>query len=263
MIQRSSIVFALFACACGGSTSNGGNVDGGGGNVDGGGGNIDGGSVTLPDGGTVPTLSCGDENVKSIAGTWNIIGSRSGQQQSTASLTIDASTFSFATEGRSLTFTVNGGTMTLVWSDGSRRTPITTTRTSGAVDTGLLPLSLGGQWTFSSTIDAESCTASLGDNGFNATCNGVHSTPFGTLRGTVVGVRNQPSSSIFGALGGVWHLAGDGQGSVDATIRGNTFTAVVNDGGLVGGAGWVTVKVCNGMAVGKTGDGFEFAATRQ
>jgi hypothetical protein len=259
MILRSSIVLALLACtgACGGSTTNADNTDGGGGA------NADGGGVTLPDGGTVPTLSCGDENVTSIAGTWDIIGSQFGQQKSSAVITITASSFSFASNGESLAFAVNGGTMTLVWSKSGKQTPITATHTVSALDTGVLPLPVGGQWGFASTTDGESCTASLGGNGFNATCNDVRSTPFGTLKGTLVAQHPQQGGSIFGALGGVWHLTGEGSGSVDATIRGNTFTAVVNDSGLVGAAGWVTVKVCNGMAAGKTADGFEFAATRQ
>jgi hypothetical protein len=274
---RPSIVFGLFACACGGSTTNGVNIDGGSGGVDGGigaidggrgngdGGNVDGGGppVPLPDGGTVPPLSCGDENVTSIAGTWNILNSESGQLQNTQVITITASTFSFATNDRSLTFTANSGTMTLVWSEPGKQTPITTTRTASPLDTGALPLSVGGAWDFVSTTTTggERCTASVG-NAFNVTCNDS-STRAGSALGHVVGQRSQQLGSIFGALGGVWHLAGDGTGSVDVTIRGNSFTAVVNEGQFLGGAGWITMKVCNGIAVGKTRDGHEFAATRQ
>jgi len=155
--------------------------------------------------------------------------------------------------------------MTLLWTDAGKQVPINVANTPPPLDTGLLPLPLGGQWAFSSTTDSESCMASLGANGFNASCNDVSSTPFGTLRGTVVGQRQQTLSSIFGALGGVWHLAADQGGSVDATISGNTFTAVVQDAGdpLGSGDGWVTAKVCNGAVTGLTSSGFEFAATRQ
>lgn len=269
MTPRSSVLFALLACACacacGGSTSEGaldaGSGEGGNGTVDGGGTHVDGGGPPS-DGGTIPTLSCGDENVTSIAGAWNVVSSQAGQQQGTSTLTIDANTFSFASDGKSLTFKVSGGTMSLVWNDSGRQTPITAARTASPLDTGLLSLSLGGQWTFSSTTDPESCTASVGGNAFKATCNDVRGTPFGQLMGTVDAQHTKQTSSIFGALGGDWHLSGAG-GSVDVAINGNTFTAVVNDGGVVGGGGWLTVKVCNGMAVGKSRDGFEFAATRQ
>ncbi len=75
-------------------------------------------------------------------------------------------------------------------------------------------------------------------------------------------IRQQKLASVFGELGGVWHLTSAGSGTVDATISGNVFTAVVNgDGGAVGRSGWVTVKVCNGGAAGKTSSGLELAAT--
>ena len=234
------------------------------GNADGGGGVGPGGQVTLPDGGTVPTVKCGDENVSSISGTWDVLGSRAGGEQSAAVVTLDKSSFSFAASGRSLTYAVSGATMTLVWRD-EKEVPITVTHTDGALALGLFPLPVGGKWAFSSTSGGESCTSSLGPNGFDATCN-VRSTPFGRLEGTVIGQRQQTLSSVFGDLGGVWHLAGKGNGSVVATIAGNTFTAVStgSGGGPLGNSdSWVTVKVCNGTASGKTSDGFEFAATRQ
>ena len=243
----------LVITSCGGSTGSGtsSSSSGSSGNP----------PVTLPDGGTVPALSCGDENVTAIAGTWDIIGTSSDSAQSAATMTVTDSAFSFAANGRSLTFAAAGGNLTLTWQDNGKNVPITTTHDGATpLDLGLMPLALGGAWTFASTTNGESCTASLGGNGFNATCNGVNQTPFGELKGTLVGQRTQTLSSIFGSLGGVWHLAADGGGGADATISGNTFTASIDGRGQ---PGWVTVKVCNGKASGITSGGFEFSATKQ
>ena len=89
--------------------------------------------------------------------------------------------------------------------------------------------------------------------------------PFGAIDGSFVGIRQQEKSSVFGALGGLWHLtSAEGSGSVDATISGNVLTAVVNPpAGSTGKSEWVTVKLCNGTAAGKSSDGIEIAATRR
>ncbi|MDB4938535.1 MAG: hypothetical protein JWP87_5507 [Labilithrix sp.] len=248
---------ASSSVACGsGTTSNGG--DGGVGS-----GGTSGNPGVLPDGTALPAISCGDENVTSASGTWDVVASGGKSGQGTAVLTIDSTSFIVKSSGKTLAFTTNGTTMTLQWTDASRQTPIAVTHTSKPVDTGLLPLPVGGQWSFQGQ-GSESCTASLSENALNTTCSDVRSTPFGRLDGTVVGIRQQAASSVFGQLGGTWHLTGAGTGSVDATISGNTFTAVVNgNGGPVGSSAWLTMKVCNGAAAGKSSSGLELAATRQ
>lgn len=248
MRLRTHVVFFALACSCSDPTT-------------------DSVAVTLPDGGRVPGVSCGDETVSSVAGTWDIIGSWAGEGQSTALLTIDQNSFSFAMAGKSADFTVSGATMTLVWKGGSGPIPISVTHVGAAVATGMLPLSVGGQWMFTNTSvsDSEDCTASLGTDAFSATCNDVHSTSLKMLDGSIVGQRQRQLTSLFGELGGVWHFTGSGGGSLDATVSGNTFTAVFDGGDNPSGdaGGWVTVKVCNGAASGKSSDGFEFAGTRR
>jgi hypothetical protein len=223
-----------------------------------------GGPAVLPDGTALPTVSCGDENVTSASGTWDVVSTGGKSGQGTAVITIDSSSFIVKSMNRTLAFTVSGATMTLQWTDLGREqhTPIAVTHTGDAVDTGLLPLAVGGQWTFKGQ-GTESCSSSLTANGFNATCSGLRSTPFGRLDGSVVGIRQQQLASIFGALGGTWHLAGSDSGSVDVTLSGNTFSAIVNSqSGPVGGSAWTTIKVCNGTAAGKSSTGLELAATR-
>ncbi|CAN5925753.1 hypothetical protein BH11MYX4_BH11MYX4_29940 [soil metagenome] len=257
----SSLLLALLLCACGGSSTGVGGGGGGGGSA------TPGPSepVRLPDGAVVPTALCGDESAVSAAGTWDAVISGSHGSEGSAAITIDASSFVFASGSSTLAFTVGGAGMTLTWKDGTKDlAPVGVTRAASAVDTGILPLGLGGQWTFASdTSGAAPCTASFTGNGFNASCPKV-STPLGRIDGSLVGIRQQEKSSVFGALGGVWHLTAGGSGSIDVTISGNVLTAVGNrPAGSTGASDWITVKLCNGTAAGKTSDGLEIAATRR
>ena len=258
MILRTSLLLLLgclspFAAACGGGTSAGASSG------------APGDPVPLPGGGTVPFVSCGDESVATASGTWDVISS-GGSRQGSAVIKIDNSSFVFTQGNTSLSFTVSGTSMALTWGDSRNDlVPIAVTHGGASVDTGVLPLAVGGQWTFASnTSGGENCTASLAENSLNATCDKVRTPQFGKLQGSVIGLRQQQKASVFGALGGVWHFTGAGTGTVDATISGNTFTAVVNgDTGPAGRSGWATVKICNGTAAGKTSGGFELAATRR
>jgi hypothetical protein len=212
------------------------------------------------DGGDSGSSSCADQNVTSVAGTWDLIASNGRGESSTGTLTIDANTFVFSSAEKSLAFRANGSSMSLTWTDGSKQVPINVSHTAAPVDVGLEPIAAGGSWIFSSTTGPENCTATLGSDSFTATCAGVHSTPFGTLSGTVTAQRSQKAQSIFGELGGTWHLTGSDGGGVDATFSGNTFTAT-----LFGqaGDGSMNMHVCNGVASGSTSTGFELSAQRR
>jgi hypothetical protein len=221
----------------------------------------DGGSGLAP-------VSCGSDTATSIQGTWDLVTTGSSSAQAT--LTIDANTFSFSADGSSLTLSVSGGTMTLIWSDHRheaqtdppRQVPITATYAGSPLNVGVVPLALGGQWSFSSTTDSEACIASLSSTAFNASCTDVHSTPFGTVDGTVMGQRTQALPSIFGDLGGQWHLTGNrGGAGADVTLSGNSFVATVGGSGDLGGS--VSAKVCDGKASGVTSGGVEFAGQRR
>jgi hypothetical protein len=202
--------------------------------------------------------------VVSATGTWDVISSGGRAGQGTATLTVDGSSFVFASTESTLSFTVNGDSMTLAWSDRTDGVlPLLVTHASSPVDTGIVPLALGGQWTFASTKGVEQCTASLAANGLNATCS-PFTAPFGRVGGALAGIRQQTKSSIFGALGGVWHFTGASSGTLDATLSGSVFTTVVRGNtGITGSDAWLTVKLCNGTASGKASSGLELAATRR
>lgn len=252
MFYRVTFLFLGVLASCSGGT---GTYGGGGAPAE---------PVKLPDGTTVPAVVCGDENVSNVSGTWDVVSSGGRSHQGTASITISPNSFEISSERTLLAFSRSGGRMSLQWTDRNSSSPIAVTHGETSVNTGLLPLSVGGAWTFTGD-SAESCTASVAANTFNSTCDNVHGTPFGRLDGTVVGIRQKQHPSLFGELGGTWHLTGEGSASVDVIISGSTFTAVVNgeNRGPLGGAGWVTIKVCNGAAAGKTSNGIELAATRR
>jgi len=245
------LLLLVSSCSTSSTSTNGGGGGGGGPNP----------PVTLPDGGAVPALSCGDEAVTSVSGTWDVIGTSShSTEQSTAVITINGSTFSFVAGSASVTFTASGGALTLVWQDGARSTPITTTHdSSDPFSLGIFPLPAPGSWTFASGTDGKTCTASLARNVLNASCNDATGGQFGDLRGAIVAQRLETRASLFGELGGVWRLTGSGT-VIDTTISDNTFTSVVSEGP---GRGWIHVKLCNGKASGVTSDGFELSATRR
>jgi hypothetical protein len=278
--------------ACGGSAVNvldtdggsggpggpGSGADSGGGPGGGPGKGVDAGGPA-PDAG-LPPVSCGSDTATSIQGTWDLVTTGSSSDQGT--LTIDANTFSFSADGSSLTLSVNGGSMTLTWSDHRdelptdppRQVPIMATYVSSPLDVGVIPLALGGQWNIASTTVSETCIASLSSTVFNASCSHVQNTPVGAMDGTVIGQRTQAIPSIFGDLGGQWHLAGNGElgdpyeygshgggNTADVTISANSFVATVAGHGYLGGS--VSAKVCDGKVSGLTSKGLEFAGQRR
>jgi len=203
----------------------------------------------------------GDNNVTAIAGTWDIIDSQDGTKQGASVLTIDASTFSFTRNVTTLSLTVSGDTLTLSYTDKTKTTPINASRTANPVDIGVIPLALGGDWTFASQTDAEQCTASFGAAGFNATCNHVNGTPAGTLDGTMVGQRVATAPSVFGQLGGDWTFQ-SGSGAANVSFKGNLFTATTTKLGRIP-SGTMAVRVCTGTVSGVTPQGFEIAGVKQ
>ena len=262
MTSNTSLLLVLSAvlCACGGSATSNTSSSSSGGTTQT---PTPADPVRLPNGDVVTNVSCGDESSVSASGTWDVAVGDSHGTDGNATITIDSGSFVFKTGDQILSFTTSGNAMTLTWKDGAKDlVPIGVTRAASAVDTGIMPLALGGQWTFASnTSGGEQCTASYTGNGFNASCAKVSMPGGGSINGSVVGIRQQEKASVFGALGGVWHLTGEGSEAIDVTVSGNVFTAVSSRASSTR-SDWVTVKMCNGVAAGRTSDGSEIAATR-
>src|SRR5688572_5211767 len=129
------LVLCLATAACGSSSVNA--LDG----TDAGGG--DASASNSADGSASNTQpvppDCRGGAPSSISGTWNVISTRGAQTVDTV-VTIDQSHFRVAWDDRSLDFTASGSTMSLLWTDRGRSTPITTQHTPTAHDFGLLPI---------------------------------------------------------------------------------------------------------------------------
>ncbi len=261
MTSNTSFVLPLLLglCACGGSGSSGSSGSSGATQTPG---PVD--PVRLPGGGVVANVLCGDDSAVSASGTWDALVSGSGGSDDSAVITLDGSNFVVTTKESTLAFAVNGAAMTLTWTDGTKAPAATgVTRAASAVDLGVLPLSMGGQWTFAGNTATDTCTASFTGTAFNVGCVKAEMA-VGRIDGALSGIRQQEKSSVFGALGGVWHLTSQGgSGSVDATISGNVLTAVENRASSKSSPYWFTMKLCNAAASGKTSEGVEIAATRR
>jgi hypothetical protein len=258
------LLFGL--AACGGSKANVLDSDGGSsgspGSSSGTSGTSGGSSGTSGTSGSsgLPAVSCGNDNVSTLSGTWSLIGTQNGGSQSSAELTIDGSTFAFTAGAQSLTFTANGGVTTLVWQDGGRQSPINSQHTSSTLGGGLIPLALGGQWSFASPTGPENCIGSVSPTEFNGSCNHAPS-PWGSqLDGSLVAQRTSQASSIFGDLGGTWHMTSNQGTAFDSSFVGNTFTSTVSG---AHDSGTVTIKICADSLSGVTSGGFEIAGTRR
>jgi len=201
-----------------------------------------------------------------IAGTWDVLGSRHGDKPVAATLVIDDAHFSFVvTDGDGLTFSAQGGALTLTYQGRGSHPggPIATTHVSAPLAEGIIPLGLGGQWTFASA--PAMCQATIAAPTFTASCAGTDDFPEPLPRdinGSITGQRLSTLPSLFGDLGGAWHVAGGNNEGCDATFSGNTMTAICQSSPFGSNDG-LTVTFCDGLAVGTTTAGAEFSAHRQ
>jgi hypothetical protein len=253
-----SLMFGL--TACGGSKADVLDSDGGSsGTSSGSSGSSSGSSGTSGSSGS-SGLSCGNDSVATVTGTWSLIATRNGGSQSSAELTIDGSTFAFTSGAQSLTFKASGGTTTLLWRDAARQSPINSQHTTSSLASGLLPLALGGQWSFSNPTGPENCIGSVSPTEFNGSCNHAPSPWGGQIDGSLVAQRTSQASSIFGDLGGTWHMTSNQGTAFDSSFIGNTFTSTVSGSS---DSGTVTIKICADSLSGITSGGFEIAGTRR
>jgi hypothetical protein len=221
-MQRMIWITALLAASCGGGSNNG---DGGGG---------------LP---------------STLAGTWDLSAS-----SGVGALTLSSSRLQVSMGGA--VFDLQLGTApSLAWTDASGALAIQTTQIPATVDFGVLPLGLGGDWTFAAK--GASCAGSIRADSATGGCTNAGRPPSAlpSLNRHVTAHRTATSDSIFGALGGTWSISDDGAGSCSANFVGATLTASCKSGSTkVGG---ITVTFSDGLASGSTDSGAEFSARRR
>ncbi len=196
-----------------------------------------------------------------LKGTWDLLGAVPGSPSESGLLTLQSDFLSIQIADTSLVF--NGPTSPTTWSSPDDGTvPITVSQTSAsAVSLGLLPLTLGGAWTFSN--GSSQCNASLGTGAFSATCNEVDGLPEPlptSLDGTASAQKTTSLPSIFADLGGAWHLTTQ-TGGCDATLSGNSLSVTCSGDNALQGS--VEATFCQGAVNGQTNNGVTFTGRLQ
>ena len=258
------------ACSSGSGSAGAAASGDGGGSNDGGGSGV---QPPSPDGSLASTCSTATATPTTLAGTWDVQATSRNGAPTTATIVLDATHFTYAAgSGASLTFSVQGSALSLVWRDpGKPDVSIVTTHSLVPFQQGIIPLALGGAWSFANALqtDPTRCQAGIGVPQFTGQClNGPTRVPSplpSDLRGSVTGTRTSNLPSLFGDLGGAWHIACAGQNpgtscSCDATFSGSTLSVTCADPMLQGTA---SITFCDGVAAGYTSSGIEFSARRQ
>jgi hypothetical protein len=189
------------------------------------------------------------------------------QRPESLTVRVDGSHFSLAAAGGdSLVFDATGSALSLVWT-AANRSPvnIVSTHTDAPIAEGIFPLSLGGSWLFTGSGSGSStqCQATIGTPQLVASCTGTYDFPEplpNSLNGTIIGTRMKTLTSVFGDLGGQWHLTGSGGGTCDAVFQGNTLSVTCANADSF--TGQASITFCEGVASGSTSDGVEFSALR-
>jgi len=136
---------------------------------------------------------------------------------------------------------------------------IATTHARAPLASGQIPLALGGDWTFHG-MRGDTCSANVGATSIDMSCAGVYGLPrpFPQLDGTATATRTAHETSIFGDLGGQWHVT-PSRGSCDALLAGSTVTLNCRSTDIHGD---MVITFGDGVASGRIGSSLEFAARR-
>jgi hypothetical protein len=205
-----------------------------------------------------------------LTGTWDLIAtSPAGQPQSgTMILTHDTLTLDFGST--QLSIDASTASPGVTWTHDGRGGTIVTRLTPTAMSLGVVPLDVGGDWTFTSTGDAQRCVASLSPSAWSGYCDSyVYDWP-SEVTEPVPGVhytatRTQQLDSVFGDLGGTW-TATDGRGgpgTCTVTFQGSSFSSTCSGGaGALDGSVSLTFDGTS-SASGTTNHGYELSAHKQ
>jgi hypothetical protein len=208
----------------------------------------------------------------SIAGTWDFTAAEPGQTAATGTVVLSSSELTVTSGSSSLSYTANGNALAVaLTTTGAPTTQVAVVNTPGSFNTGAIPLSLGGNWTFSDPTASSpgNCTVSVGEGAGTATCQG-HFGGHGGLEfdftsggGTVVGnfTRQSTGTSIFGDLSGTWSASGGGSGSCTVTFAGSTFSTTCSNMGQLDGT--LSLTFNGDSASGTTSGGVELSAHQQ
>jgi hypothetical protein len=203
------------------------------------------------------------DDVSDITGTWDLMGSVSDIGESvTGTLTISREVFIL--ELGSVFVDYSPATAPgLVVSPGAGgvRAYNVTHAAGDAIDLGVIPMRIGGEWDADETTGIEECRA-FAEGGVIG--GGCRSFGGGWQYGAFRAEQLERSPSIFGDLGGTWNVlnAYEMTGGCTAILRDTTFTAHCSGTGPRSD-GKITFTMQDGFGTGSSDKGLEVSAVRR
>ena len=164
-----------------------------------------------------------------------------------------------------------GMNVALTWQQLTSVTPIPAMVSPAAFDAGIIPLSVGGAWTFTGTTDpTQLCQAVAAPESFTGTCSGSVDWPRylverPTVSTSYLATRTSVLDSEFGDLGGTWAATATnifGVSGCTATFQGSTFSSTCSATGSLDGDVQLTFSG-DGFASGTGPHGVELSAQRR
>jgi hypothetical protein len=207
-----------------------------------------------------------------LSGTWEIIGSRVGDNPRSALVAISSrsllvsgweGTFQAVAHGNAFDVAFNrtypGG---FGFTSSGLRFGFTATRTDGPGNAGIIPLPLFGEWD-AHAQNSPGCTISARPDLATASCTRAGELPVWMQRAgaaTLQATRTSALASEFGDFGGEWTFTTALGASCSIRVEGSTISAECTNAGSATGSGSLVFE--GDSAHGSTSAGIEFTAQR-
>ncbi len=216
-------------------------------------------------GGTTGAGGC----ASNLSGTWDVMATRPGSGTFAWVLTINSATFSMSASGSTLLYTTGAGTQ-LTWTRPNNVVPIAVTHSPAALNSGSIPLALGGNWSFAA--NAETCTVNVAAATATGSCPGPgtyvgnagnwpYPLPSPRHDRTYSATRVSQLPSQLGDFGGQWQLSNGAGANCTATLEGNRITATCTNAHPLTGSLQLTMG--NDCVASGTSGRYELSAQRR
>lgn len=259
------------ASSTGGVLGNGGAGKGGVGGSGAGGTSGQGGAAAGGSAGAMAASGCAQD----LTGTWDLLAESGVRGPRSGVLVISSTTLSLQVGAKLLYSAQPAPRATWQSFDSNKIRTITISNTPVVVDSGSVPLALGGSWMFA--VGDEQCTATVAAGLLTGRCDGSGDYAGGadwpedvaTLNNGRIytATRTSAAASQFGEFGGTWQTtasSGSG-GSCTITLAGNQVTTQCSDIHPFNGTMHLTIGsdcVASGMT-GNVSSGFGYAISGQ
>lgn len=200
----------------------------------------------------------------SLAGTWEVLGSRVGDVQRSALVTVTAGSLVVDEWRGTFQAILHGNTfdVSFVGTNGAHF-QFSAAHTPGPGSAGIIPLPLFGDWD-AHAANTPGCTISAKPDLASADCTRADALPSWMARNGTATLRATRTSSLaseFGDFGGNWTFSTALGASCTIKVEGNTISAECTNAGEATGSATFTLTGDSGR--GSTSKGIEFTAQRR